>query len=286
MPRGQSKRGPNDLKSHSAPRYQQAGSEDNPNLQFYEQIAGVYDNLYAEVDVEEAVRQWRLLVKRCAGLPVRRRVTLPKLLDIGCGTGRYLAFWAAAGFDVTGVDASSKMIARASRRRRRSELAPRIHLLRSDIRYLNHRLEKKGPFDVAVAHFNFFNLFPLSELKNILRSLSMCVRSGSRLFTDCASPALMPPSDRDRLVLQNGLVIEVLTSPEATSETVTKFYYYNNMQTHEKYWMHPLKKIKAAAMVTGWQLESVFAWRPDSPLAPWRPLGKSDDHRVFVLRKD
>src|SRR4030088_1687905 len=100
----------------SAGRQRSAPPDQSP--QFYEQVAPIYDELYEDVDVEEAVRQWRLLVVGCAGLPSRKqRQELPRLLDLGCGTGRYLAPWAAAGFRVTGVDASKRMISSARRRR-------------------------------------------------------------------------------------------------------------------------------------------------------------------------
>jgi 2-polyprenyl-3-methyl-5-hydroxy-6-metoxy-1,4-benzoquinol methylase len=39
----------------------------------------------------------------------------PRVLDLGCGDGRYAAKLAAAGFDVTGVDASREALERAAR---------------------------------------------------------------------------------------------------------------------------------------------------------------------------
>src|SRR5882762_7445704 len=82
---------------------------------FYEWLAPIYDDLYDAIDVEEAVRQWALLVRKMSRLP-RARSPIPRLVDLGCGTGRYSVAWAASGFEVTGVDASRSMVARARRR--------------------------------------------------------------------------------------------------------------------------------------------------------------------------
>lgn len=270
------------------PRTLAAGSGKNsPNLnpEFYEQIAPIYDELYADVDAEEAVRQWGVLVKKCAGLPKPAGVALPRLLDLGCGTGNYLVPWASAGFLVTGVDASPSMISRARLLGKATLRAGRIHLLRSDLRQPNPQLGKGGLFDIAVAHFNFFNLFPANEISVVLQRLAPYMQAGARLFTDCASPALMPASARDQIVLADGELVEIVTQPDPVSATVARSYGFRGSQITERYWLHSNSTLKAAANSAGWQLESQYGWTPDRARTPWHPLGKSaNGHRVCVFR--
>jgi len=256
----------------------------NRNVEFYEQLAPIYDRLYADVDAEEAVRQWSILLRRCAHLPNPKHPDVPRLLDLGCGTGRYLEPWAAAGFCLTGVDASKRMITIARHRLRRSEWPSRIHLVCADLRERNARLERQGPFDVAVAHFNFLNLFPLSELESILAAIAPCLRTGARLFTDCAPPQLLPTAAVEEIVLDGETRVKVSTRPNPERDMVIRSYRLGSVRTAETYWLHSPRALKAAAAAAGWRVESTFAWRPNRPLRPWRQNIDSADHRVYVLR--
>jgi SAM-dependent methyltransferase len=257
----------------------------NLNTRFYEQIAPIYDNLYEDVDTEEAVRQWRLLIERHAALPRQREATLPRLLDLGCGTGRYLDAWAAAGFSVTGVDASRTMIARARDLRKTSAWASRIRLACSDLRKTCRVLTTGGRFDIAVAHLNFLNLFQFGEISEVLRQLVSCMTEGARLFTDCASPALMPEPSSERIIFADGEVVEVTTEPDAVNATVTRSYLYRGSRIAEKYWLHSDQALSRAADSAGWSLESIYSWRPDRPMTPWLQSSKrGNGHRMCVFK--
>ena len=256
----------------------------NPNQDFYEAISPLYDQLYEEVDAAEAVRQWLLLIERYEPLSESRQRVLPKLLDLGCGTGQYLAPWALAGFRVIGVDASEGMVKQARRRKKESARSSQIDLLRHDLRLPSAVLARRGPFDIAVAHLNFLNLFPLDEVGQILRQLALCVRPGTRLFTDCASPGLMPPAARERRVLPPQCEVYVITQPAPSSATVNQIYRYGNHELREKYWLHTTAKLRRTARAAGWQLEAVHAWRPDRPDSPWLKAESGSLHRVCVFQ--
>jgi SAM-dependent methyltransferase len=255
------------------------------NSRFYERIAPIYDRLYEDVDAEEAVRQWRLLVQTCADLPRTTYGTLPQLLDLGCGTGKYLEPWAAAGFCVTGVDGSMAMISKARRRRGLSRLSRQIQLVYGDVRSPNPSLRKAGPFDIAVAHFNFFNLFPPSDVSKLLKLLASYMAGDGRLFTDCAAPGLMPAKTCDRIVLGEGEVIDVVTRPNPADSTVTRSYRIDAAQFSERYWLHSTPTLRTAATAAGWRLEKIYAWTPDRPQDPWHPIGnRRTGHRLCVFR--
>jgi len=255
------------------------------NTQFYEGIAPIYDTLYEDVDAVEAVRQWSLLTMKCAGLPPQDRKNLPRLLDLGCGTGLYLEPWAEAGFSVTGVDGSHGMLSLARRRRSRSPRRTRIQLLYCDLRKRSAALAKAGPFDLAVAHFNFFNLLSPPELAKVLTNLASCMKDGAMLFTDCASPQLMPERDNTRMTLGNGEHIEINTEPDPATSTVVRSYGLRGAILSERYWLHSTKLLRATGAQAGWCLEHTYRWRPDRPDDPWRSSGNSRfSQRVCVLK--
>ena len=58
------------------------------------------------------------------------------VLELGCGTGRIALPLGRAGIDVTGIDYSAAMLARARARVRRAKLTDRISLIQGDIRHL------------------------------------------------------------------------------------------------------------------------------------------------------
>jgi ubiquinone/menaquinone biosynthesis C-methylase UbiE len=63
----------------------------------------------------------------------RRR---PRVLELGCGTGRVAIPVAKAGATVIGIDRSASMLARGHVKVRRARLAARVKLIRGDIRHL------------------------------------------------------------------------------------------------------------------------------------------------------
>jgi SAM-dependent methyltransferase len=265
-------------------RWRSRGADVNPNPRFYEHIAGIYDLLYVQVDSEEAVRQWLPIVRRFSGLPDPGQRVRARLLDLGCGTGRYLGPWAAAGFDVTGVDVSKRMIARARRRRIGSECRDRIHLFHSDLRRPDPRLEGRGPFDAAVAHFNFLNLFPPGELQRVLASVRRYLPTGGRIFADCATPAEMPEEGLERTVLSNGVTIEISTDPDPGSKTVSMRYLLDGQWFRETYWLHSAASLRSVAQTAGWRIEATLCWRPDRADSPWGAPARGRGHRFFVFK--
>jgi 2-polyprenyl-3-methyl-5-hydroxy-6-metoxy-1,4-benzoquinol methylase len=70
-----------------------------------------------------------------------------RVLDIGCGVGRWSRWLAARGAEVTGIDVSPTMIAEARRRAHHDGLSARC---RFDVQDLEH-LDAEGPYDLVVA---------------------------------------------------------------------------------------------------------------------------------------
>ena len=79
---------------------------------FYDRVAGVYDRRFSYSRRATDIQAFWLKLKCRAG----------SILDLGCGTGRMLRPLGKAGFDLTGLDCSPKMIARARARHDEAKL--------------------------------------------------------------------------------------------------------------------------------------------------------------------
>lgn len=108
-------------------------------------------------------QQEKLLLGMLAGWPRRRQ----KLLDIGCGTGIFLEFFWSGGFEVTGVDKSPDMLARA-----RKKMGDRVELHLGPAEHL--------PFDDR--EFDYVSLMTVLEFVEdpglVLREAARVARKG------------------------------------------------------------------------------------------------------------
>jgi SAM-dependent methyltransferase len=111
----------------------------------YDAFAPYYDAFTAASDYEAWARE-TLELARAHGLGGGR------VLDLACGTGKSFAPFLERGFDVTGCDSSSAMLAEAARR------APGVRLVHADLR----ALPPLGRFDLVTCFDDSLN-YLLSE---------------------------------------------------------------------------------------------------------------------------
>jgi ubiquinone/menaquinone biosynthesis C-methylase UbiE len=139
-------------------------SASDDNRMRYRRIAPVYDLLELPF---EYTRYRPLRQMLFAGLSGR-------ILDAGVGTGRNIPFY-PAGSEVTGIDTSPEMLARAERRRAR--LGARVELLERDVRATGF---PDGSFDAVVATFLFCVLAEQDQVP-ALRELARVCKSGGEI---------------------------------------------------------------------------------------------------------
>src|ERR1051326_3619885 len=121
--------------------------------QTYETYAPVYDVFTAHYDYDGWLADLISLLERY-GLPGRR------LLDVGCGTGKSFLSLLPGGWQVTGCDISSSMLALA-----REKAGEAVDLVRADMR----ALPRFGEFDLIWALDDAVNyLLGVEELTNAL----------------------------------------------------------------------------------------------------------------------
>lgn len=122
-----------------------------PSSPFQSDYADCYDLIYREKDYAGECDVLEQAFARFAS------VRPASVLDLGCGTGGHALLLAARGYRVTGVDASSDMLAVARRKAESAGAAVRFHCA---------SVEELAPgehFDVVVSLFNVVNYLATPE---------------------------------------------------------------------------------------------------------------------------
>ena len=129
--------------------------------------------LYAHRDDAEAIAAAPAIVRHL-GLTIGQRI-----LDVGCGGGRYARALADVGMRVTGVDLSEELLGVA--REKSPYLPGKPDFFRRDIRKLPFR----GQFDGAISMFSSFGYFDRREDDlAIFRGVRRALVSGGRFLVD------------------------------------------------------------------------------------------------------
>lgn len=131
--------------------------------QRYNRIAGIYDLM--ETLPEMVYQRWRQRVWKA--------VEGKQVIEVGVGTGKNMPFYPADS-QVTGIDISEKMLAKA--RRRAEQLDSSVELLEMDAQHLEF---DDDTFDSGVATFVFCSV---PDPVEGLRELQRVVKSGGEII--------------------------------------------------------------------------------------------------------
>lgn len=130
----------------------------DPHAAAYDRIAARFEQLNAEMPESLVTLGDRVLQH----LPPR-----PRILDVGCGPGRDMAWFEAREALVTGIDVSAEMLARAGKRTR----GP---LAQMDMRKLNFAA---ASFDAVWAIASLLHI-PKAEAPTVVSEFRRVVRTG------------------------------------------------------------------------------------------------------------
>ena len=108
-----------------------------------------------------------------------------RVLDVGCGVGRWSRLLASRGASVTGVDLSPTMIAEAKRRAAVSGLTGRCRFIVQD----SAALEVAGTFDLIVCVTMLQHILDVGALRSALQRMARHLAPGGRLVILEAAPA-------------------------------------------------------------------------------------------------
>lgn len=157
---------------------------------FNEAYASAYDAMYADKSNDAECDAVVALFRKCGDGSISR------ILDLGCGTGRHAIEFAGRGFDVTGVDFSEAMLARA--RERGNSRKGSLDFVQGDAR--TYRSAK--PFDAVLMNFNVLGYMSTNQdFAAALATARANLRAGGVFVADFwYGPAVVidPPGERLR----------------------------------------------------------------------------------------
>jgi SAM-dependent methyltransferase len=107
-----------------------------------------------------------------------------RVLDVGCGVGRWSRLLASRGALVTGVDLSPTMIAEARRRAAAAAVASRCRFLVQDLA----RLDAGGPYDLVLGVTVLQHILDPSALRSAVQRLTEHLAPRGRLILLEAAP--------------------------------------------------------------------------------------------------
>jgi SAM-dependent methyltransferase len=157
----------------------------------YDQIANYYDLTHSDLTAD--IDTILTLARQAAG-PV---------LELGCGSGRLLLPLARAGFNVTGIDNSAAMLARAhaALQNEPPDVQRRITLIEADVTQMDL---DDGRFALALIPYNTFMHLDSAQKTAALKRVKKCLKDNGRLFIDLINPFAVAATPNDHaLTLEN-----------------------------------------------------------------------------------
>lgn len=152
----------------------------------YDDWANLYDKVYAYLDYDIG---FYLAQAEASGGPV---------LELGCGTGRIALAIADAGFDVTGVDISPRMIARANAKATSLGLSNKVNFVVGDMADTSTaNIKASGQFGLVCFPFRSFqSMLEVEDQREALEAAAAQLRTGGLLAFDTFAPDMEQLGDR------------------------------------------------------------------------------------------
>ena len=195
-----------------------------------------------------------------------------RVIDIGCGHGRYAIALAERGLDVIGFDFAVALLDRA--RKLATELRAPVHWTRGDMRRLPFRSECAGAAIVMDA-FGFFETE--EEHDGVLREAARVLTSGGRLGLKIVNGGnvltTFRETDREE---RDGSVVSISRTLTLDPPRMTERISISGSRGHGAYErrqrLYRVQELQAALERAGFAVVGVFA-RPDG--TPFDPLESS-----------
>jgi len=125
--------------------------------------------LYGEIEAllgfeKERELLYKLFLEKLKSLGIK------EILDLGCGSGRFMELAQDAGFSVEGVDLSQEMVKRAKQKGLKASC--------QDVCSLTKK------YEAVVAIFDVINYIPLPKLQNFYRCIANVLKEGGYFLCD------------------------------------------------------------------------------------------------------
>jgi SAM-dependent methyltransferase len=229
------------------------------NEEFYDWLATWYEEIYEALDTEETVRLWMDLLGHAAPWVIPADDYRPRLLDAGCGPGWHAVAWARAGFSVSGMDVSSRMLARAALRVKAGDAA--VELIKGDLR--TWRTNSK--FNLIVSHTNFLHLFGPEDLLKIASTIKAASFRDTVWLQDFANLSTFAREGTQEFLHGPlaGLTIEGRhVRPQGRYEQQWSF---GGRCKREVFWAHTLDSVQKILAEAGWCRTEAWSRTRETP---------------------
>lgn len=205
----------------------------------------------------------------------------PRVLDLGCGTGRLAIAMAAAGHEVTGVDPARASLDAA----RRKPGAERVRWIEGSVDVLPARAFDAALLTSHVAQFFVSDEEWLLALRQLRRSLV----AGGRLIFDSRDPAARrwatwnPVDSRAEIPLADGSTVVSWTEITAVDDSVVSFRNHfsvtegNDLVSDATLRFRSEEELRTTVEAAGFDVDRVYGgWSRE-------PVGSSDDGELIVV---
>jgi SAM-dependent methyltransferase len=150
-------------------------TDSEPPPHYGDVFAAVYDDIYAHKDYRA---ECDLIARLCAEYSASE---VRHLVDLGCGTGSHSLDLAGRGYDVTGIDISPAMLAKAQKKASVAKIAGKVRFLEGDLA----TTRPKGDFDAALMLFSVLGYSVENQaLAKLLSHVRSMLRPGGLFIFD------------------------------------------------------------------------------------------------------
>jgi len=149
-----------------------------------------------------------------------------RILDLGCGTGRHLAFLSRAGFEISGFDSSKTALELAMKWLKEEELSADVHLGRMEepFPYSNDHFD--AVISIQVIHHNL-----LRDILTTVQEIERVLKIGGYLFITVPILGPKPENPEDDWHLQQ--VEDGTFIPQSGPESGIPHHYFTEEELHE-----------------------------------------------------
>lgn len=173
----------------------------------------MYDYRYLTMEIYDKIARYYDLTHDALSDDIDYLLSLsksfePRVLELGCGSGRLLLPLAQNGLQVTGIDSSKAMLSRAELRVAQASAAVvgRIRMLEADMTSFELTGEE-GRYGLVIIPYNTFMHLDADQKRKALKRVSLYLHPSGQLFIDLINPVSVAQTPNDRLLtLENQLI--------------------------------------------------------------------------------
>jgi SAM-dependent methyltransferase len=261
--------------------------ETRRNQQFYESFAKYYPAVYGFLDAPATVAQWvNFLETEGLVAPIEKRLqSPPRLLDAGCGPGWFLTAWAAAGFEVTGVDSSPTMLRLAEEEWNHNRPGHACTLVQADLCEPESFAGFRESFEFVVGHSHLPNLIHPEDLPLLFQSVAASLWQGGIWAFDHSRIVSTLPVGREEHAVSPGEELIRTSRYEKEERSCVQSWNGAAFRGQELCWFPEIEHFDTIAHQHGLHLWRRLEWDPNQVNSPFLPIRATSERLFSVYRR-